>query len=144
MIKDKLKNIHLYSLNKDFENFKAFIKEAKEIDFLKIKAPLKAIPLEYTTGKWDLSKFENHQRFIDMHYIIKGQEQIGLSSVVELKPNMEYDSENDYQLFDGTINETVILKEGDFLLLFPGEAHVTSGAHELPVELKKIVFKVPV
>lgn len=144
MIKDKLDNINRYSLNQDFENFKSFLNEVVEMDFTKIEKPFKAIPLVYNTGKWDLSKFENHKKFIDIHYIIKGEEQIGLTPVLDLKPNMDYDHENDYQLFDGVVNETITLKEGDFLLLFPGEAHVTGGVtKEQPIELKKIVFKVP-
>jgi YhcH/YjgK/YiaL family protein len=144
MIKDNLENIQRYSINKQFEGFKAFLKESEGINFTKLESPLKAIPLEYTTKKFDFSKFENHQNFIDIHYIIKGQEQIGLTPVEELEPNMEYDQENDYQLFDGEVNETIILKEGEFILLFPGEAHVTGGIiGGLTSDIKKIVFKVP-
>jgi len=145
MIKDTLKNMHRYSLNKHFEDFKAFLKESGVTEFTKLKLPLKAIPLEYTTKTFDLSKFENHQKFIDIHYIVKGQEEIGLTPVKELEPNMEYDQENDYQLLDGTVNETIMLNKGEFLLLFPGEAHVTGGVTgELTSDIKKIVFKVPV
>jgi YhcH/YjgK/YiaL family protein len=145
MIIDTLKNIQRYSINKQFEDLKDFLKESEGINFTKLESPLKAIPLEYTTKKFDFSKFENHQKFIDIHYIIKGQEQIGLTPVGELEPNMEYDQENDYQLFDGMVNQTFTLKEGDFLLLFPGEAHVTGGVtSELTSDIKKIVFKVPV
>lgn len=127
MIKDKLENIHRYSLNTHFEDFKVFLKVFNGTDFTKLIAPLRAIPLEYTTKAFDLSKFENHHKFIDVHYIIKGQEEIGLTSTVELEPNMEYDQESDYQLFDGEVKETITLKEREFLLLFPGEAHVTGG-----------------
>jgi YhcH/YjgK/YiaL family protein len=145
MIKDTLKNMHRYSLNKHFEDFKAFLQEFNGTDVTKLKSPFKAIPLEYKTGKFDLSKFENHEKFIDIHYVVEGQEQIGLTSVVELEPNMQYDQENDYQLFNGEVNETIILKEGEFLLLFPGEAHVTGGiTEELTNDIKKIVFKVPI
>lgn len=145
MIKDTIENIHRYSINEHFENFKTYIKDSKGMDFSTIKPPLKAIPLEYKTGEFNLSKFENHQQFIDIHYIVDGEERIGLNALENLVPTMEYDSENDYQLFDGVVNETTTLREGEFLLLFPGEAHVTGGiTEELRSDIKKIVFKVPV
>ena len=145
MIKDKLENIYRYSLNEHFEDFKAFLKQSNGTDFTKLIAPLRAIPLEYTTKAFDLSKFENHQKFIDIHYILEGQENIGLTPTLELVPNMEYDQANDYQLFDGVVKEITTLREGEFLLLFPGEAHVTGGdTDKLSNNLRKVVFKVPI
>jgi biofilm protein TabA len=144
MIKDTLDNIHRYSINVHFENFKKFLKESNDKSFRNIEKPLKAIPLEYTTGEFNLSKFENHQKFIDIHYIVRGEEQIGLNVSEALVPNMEYDTENDYQLFDGIAKEVILLKKGEFLLLFPGEAHVTAGAvYNVSDNIEKIVFKVP-
>jgi len=144
MIKDRIENIYRYTLNEGLEDFKNFLKSSKEIDLTKILSPLRAIPLNYKTGKFNLTKFENHQKHIDIHYIIKGQEKIGLTPVSDLIANMDYDVENDYQLFDGKVNENIILKEGEFLLLFPGEAHVTSGdCGDSSSEVNKIVFKVP-
>ena len=57
---------------------------------------------------------------------------------------MDYDSENDYQLFDGIVDEELILKKGDFLILFPNEAHVTAGKVNRKTYINKIVFKVPI
>lgn len=142
MIKDKLVNIDKYKINDAFERFKKIISESKNLD--KIEAPFKAIPLEYETKNFDVSKFENHQKFIDIHYIISGSEQIGLAKFDEVKQNMDYDAQNDYQLFDGAVNETIELKEGEFLILFEHEPHVTGGISSKGVEnVKKIVFKVP-
>lgn len=144
MIKDKLVNINKYKINDAFEIFKTKLSDIDNI--LKIEAPFKAIPLEYETKKFDLSKFENHKKFIDVHYIIKGEETVGLTPIERLIPNMEYDPENDYQLFDGgEVMETIVLTEGEFLLLFPGEAHITGGILKENIdEIKKIVFKIPV
>ena len=142
MIKDKIKNIAKYKINEAFELFKNKI--AEENNLLKIAPPFKAIPLEYETKSFDLSKFENHRKFIDIHYIKEGQEEIGLTPVEELKPNMEYDQDNDYQLFYGEVNEIITLKEGEFLLLFPDEAHVTGGlVNQKTNDVSKIVFKIP-
>lgn len=144
MIKDRLENIHRYSINEHFEDFKKFVSDSQNLDILKIVSPLRAIPLSYSSAEFNLAKFENHQKHIDIHYITKGQEQIGLAPIADLKPNMNYDGENDYQLFDGKVQEAFTLKEGEFLLLFPGEAHVTGGVCDgMSFNLNKIVFKVP-
>lgn len=143
MIKDKLVNINKYKINDAFERFKKIISESKNLD--KIEAPFKAIPLEYETKSFDVSKFENHQKFIDIHYIITGSEQIGLANLDEVKPNMEYDSQNDYQLFDGAVNEAIELKEGEFLILFEHEPHVTGGVSSIGKKIvNKVVFKIPI
>lgn len=143
MIKDKLVNIDKYKINDAFERFKKIISESRNLD--KIEAPFKAIPLEYETKNFDVSIFENHQKFIDVHYIISGSEQIGLANLYEVKPNMEYDSQNDYQLFDGKMNEKVELKKGEFLILFEHEPHVTGGVSSIGKQIvNKVVFKVPV
>lgn len=142
MIKDKLKNINNYKINEVFEQFK--IKLAEIDNLADIKSPFKAIPLEYETKKFDLNKFENHRKFIDVHYIISGRELIGLANIDEVKPNMDYDENNDYQLFDGIINEKIELKEGEFLILYEHEPHVTGGMLHDNNYVKKIVFKIPI
>ena len=144
MIKDKIDNIDRYSLNGYFEDFKKQFKIIKKSRNYKIESPFKAIPLSYSTGDHDLSKFENHQKYIDIHYILKGHEVIGLTDLATLTSNMEYDDENDYQLYKGKIEDKVNLHQGEFLILFPNEAHVTGGINKEVVEqVEKIVFKVP-
>lgn len=143
MIKDKFTNIGIYSINEAFETFKKRVNNLNNL--VEIELPFKAIPLEYETRNFDLSKFENHRKFIDVHYIISGREVIGLANKDEVQPNMEYDELNDYQLFNGTVKEKIILHEGEFLILFEHELHVTGGfVNQIGEKVKKIVFKVPI
>lgn len=142
MIKDKIKNIERYSINDLFEEFKRIIMSL-ETPPDKVNLPLKAIPLEYETKEFDLTKFENHQRYIDIHYIIEGAEQIGINLIENLKSNMTYNEDGDYQLFEGEVKEIINLNTGDFLLLFPGEAHVSGGEFIGTATVKKIVYKIP-
>jgi len=143
MIKDKISNIDKYELNEFFKAFKLHITENFK-NLLEIKLPLKAIPLTYDTKQFDLSKFENHQRNIDIHVVLEGEEILGITDVETLSPNMDYNTVNDYQLFDGEIRETIILRKGEFLILFPNEGHVTAGLVNESSTVKKIVFKVPI
>jgi len=142
MIKDKIGNLSRYQINEAFEQFKKHMASGESPETVTL--PLKAIPLTYETGEHNLSKFETHRKFIDIHYLIEGEEAIGITQIENLNPNMEYDDAGDYQLFDGQVTETLILSEGEFLLLYPNEGHVTAGVVSEKRTVKKIVFKVPV
>lgn len=142
MIKDKLKNIENYTLNENFEIFKEKMKEAIVSPEM-LNPPFKVIPLEYETKEFDLTKFENHEKNIDIHYIIEGSEHIGINDAGNLVSNIPYNEVGDYQLFDGKVNDLLFLEKGDFLILFPGEAHVTGGGVDQISRVKKLVFKVP-
>jgi len=142
MIKDKIENIGHYKINEYFEIFKNSISKNNAPPF-NLNAPLRVIPLEYVTKNFDLTKFENHKKNIDIHYIIEGTEQIGINLVQNLKSNLEYNEDGDYQLFNGSIEDKIILNPGEFLLLLPGEAHVTGGNVIGSATVKKIVYKIP-
>lgn len=141
MIKDNIKNINRYSINDHFEQFKKIILSLEPAPN-KLQLPLKAIPLEYETKNFDLSKFEIHKAYIDIHLIIEGQECIGLNDLNELFSVSEYNIENDFQLYEGEIKDKLILNPGEFILLYPGEAHVTGGKIFETGSVKKIVYKI--
>ena len=142
MIKDKIKNINRYSINEYFDEFKENFRDLNSLP-TKLNPPFKAIPLEYETGSLDFSKFENHKKYIDIHLMVDGSEIIGLSEELSLDNLTEYDVENDFQLFTGEAMEEIALHQGEFLLLFPGEIHVTGGKFVENEIVKKIVYKVP-
>jgi YhcH/YjgK/YiaL family protein len=143
MIKDKIENLGIYTINDSFEVFKKFVAENLNTDeILKIQLPYKAIPLEYKTADHNLSEFESHRKYIDIHYILEGTEEIGITQIGDVTPNMDFDVDSDYQLFDGQVQERITLSKGEFLILFPHETHVTAGTVDAPGKIvKKIVFK---
>lgn len=139
MIKDNIENLDRYKINDYFEDFKKLISNGiKQFDL-----PLKSIPLEYYTKVIDEVKYENHKRYIDIHYIYEGQENIGINIESHLNPIMTYDESGDYQLFEGFHYDMINLKKGEFLILFPGEVHATGIMLEKAELVKKIVYKVP-
>jgi len=143
MIKDNIKNIGRYLINDHFEKFKENFRNSNSLP-TKLNLPFKAIPLEYETGSLDFSKFENHEKYIDIHLMIDGNEIIGLNEESNLDYLTEYNVENDFQLFTGEAKEEIALHQGEFLLLFPGEIHVTGGRFVENEIVKKIVYKIPV
>ncbi|MBW7477191.1 YhcH/YjgK/YiaL family protein [Paenibacillus oenotherae] len=87
---------------------------------------------------------EKHEQYIDVHYLIEGEETIGWSSLQEdstaVKP---YDSEQDYALYEPSADELLIrLKPGMFAVFFPHDIH-RPGMGE-PARIKKAVIKIHV
>lgn len=142
MIKDHFSNIERYKINKYFDDFIKWAQSKKMEEHL--PDVIKAINLEYETKNFDLSKFENHQKYIDLHYVLEGEEYIGIQDIKNLVPTTDYEKQDDYQLFEGEVKEKVHLQKGDILALFTNEAHVTGGMVGKSERVHKIVYKIPI
>ncbi|MCC6933948.1 MAG: YhcH/YjgK/YiaL family protein [Deltaproteobacteria bacterium] len=91
-------------------------------------------------------KFEAHQKYIDVQYIIDGEESIGWAPAADISYNTEYDIENDIRF--GSVAEdltqTVQLRKGQFAILFPSDGHAPRHSINKPTYVKKVVVKVAV
>ena len=108
MIFDKIENSAIY------ENISPLIKKAfeylKQTDFSGMENgkhiidgdALFAILQEYDTKNDTDAKLEAHRKYIDVQYIISGEELIGVCPLIAQPPCKEYDAENDYALYDDT------------------------------------------
>jgi YhcH/YjgK/YiaL family protein len=97
---------------------------------------------DYSTRTESQGTWEAHRRFIDLHYIINGTERIGFAPISRMKPGA-YDQAKDFLAIEGT-GDFLTLRKGDFMLLFPDDAHMPSlaGGND-PTPVKKAVFKIP-
>lgn len=100
-----------------------------------------ALVTEAPTKDYEKTAFESHRRYIDLQYVITGEENMAkapLSSVVVSKP---YDEAADIAYYTGE-GKTYTVPAGTFMLFFPTEAHrpnITPGGNKV---VKKIVVKV--
>lgn len=83
--------------------------------------------------------FEAHEKFIDIQCVLDGEEHFGYSDISEINVKTPYNEQRDVALYTGKYS-TLLLKNGDFAIVFPEDAHIpcmqnTSG-------LKKAVAKV--
>lgn len=85
--------------------------------------------------------FEAHKDYIDIHYCISGSEGIGYADVKTLTPTTEYDKENDYFLLSGKYQK-VVLRRGDFCIVFPEDAHIPMMAGDGDGKVLKAVAKI--
>ncbi|MBP5551794.1 MAG: YhcH/YjgK/YiaL family protein [Spirochaetales bacterium] len=100
----------------------------------------------YTSFKWDDNRFETHEKYFDVQYVIEGMEFCGVCKREELGPvAVAYDEENDIEFYEEpAFYGKVFLNAGDFIVLAPEDAHKPRCAVDKQIPIKKIVIKVPV
>ena len=101
-----------------------------------------AMVQEYDTKPVAEKKFEIHKDYIDIQYIISGEELMGYESLDKLEPMGDY--KPDAQLFymNGEYDK-IKLCAGELVVFFPNEPHAPGVAvDDIPSAVKKIVVKI--
>lgn len=104
-----------------------------------------AIVQDYDTKDESEGKFEAHRKFVDIQFIVEGEEKIGYGKTSEFKEETEYDEEKDIIFLapkGDTKTESVIVKEGEYVILMPQDAHMPSITANEKSHVKKVVVKV--
>ncbi len=97
---------------------------------------------EYDTKPFDQGKFEAHREYIDIQYVIYGEEYIGYAPLLDLQPVDEYDPEKDKMILKGDA-EYHRIKSGMFGIYFPNDGHMPS-VNKTATTVKKAVVKVKI
>ena len=97
--------------------------------------------ISYETTTAENRFWEAHKKYLDVHLVLEGVEQIDLNFLHNMTLK-EYVSEGDFQPMDGDSNSLVVLGENDFLICYPTDAHRTAVAVGQSQKVKKAVFKV--
>ena len=97
--------------------------------------------VEYTTTNAEERFWEAHKQYLDVHIMLRGEEQIDLNFIQNMEVK-EFVEKDDSLPMDGEKNASVILRDGDFLICYPSDGHRTAVAVEKPAAIKKAIFKV--
>ena len=93
----------------------------------------------------ETAQFESHRKYIDLHYVVSGQESSGFAPAADLKLTVPYDESKDVMLYDVPQQYTRIeVKPGRFVVYHPGQAHLPNCHLQGPHDLHKVVIKVHV
>jgi len=87
--------------------------------------------------------FEAHRKYIDIQYVISGNELHGYAPLSKLKIQDAYNEEKDVAFYNGT-GSVFSLPPGSFVIYFPNDAHKPDLVIEKPSMVKKIVVKMHV
>jgi len=87
---------------------------------------------------------EAHRKYIDLQYIIYGEEKIGYANYSNNKVlGQEYSKEKDIELFKKVKNESFFkLKKDMYVIFFPEDIHRTGLSNMEIRGVRKVVFKI--
>lgn len=103
---------------------------------------------ELTTSRENPGKvvYERHERYVDIQYVLDGEELIYISDVGSMKERTkEFDAGKDYELWTGCTNpHPVVMNDTTFVVAFPNQPHCPGLAPRgtKPAKVKKVVVKV--
>jgi len=93
----------------------------------------------------ETAQFESHRKYIDVHYVVSGQETSGSAPARDLKLAVPYDESKDVMLYNVPQQYTKIeVRPGQFVIYRPGQAHLPNCHLQGPHDLHKVVIKVHV
>jgi len=85
-------------------------------------------------------ELEGHQKYIDLQYVIRGDESMGWSPREGLVNSAEYDAEKDLEFFEGEPKTIVRVPPGSFAIFLPTDAHLPligeGPIHKVVVKVK--------
>ena len=148
MIIDNIKNADKYFGVS--ERIKKGLTYLRETNFLEVEPGrydidgdnIYAMVTKYTTKPIQEGKWEAHRKYMDIHYIVSGKEQMGYVYIKNLKGIIkEYDTESDCLLFKGQ-GDMFEIKAGTFAILFTHDAHMPQITKEKDESVLKVVVKV--
>lgn len=151
MILDSAKHLDFYR-NLGMEG-----RYAKAIDFLK-NTDLKSLEpgkyeidgknvyanvVEYTTIPWEDAKFEAHEHYTDIQYVIEGTEIMTYAPIEELVEKVPYNPEKDVVFFDNSNpGLQVAVKADEYMIFHPWDGHKPKAANGEPAPIKKVIVKI--
>lgn len=97
---------------------------------------------EYKPKQKSETRYESHQKYIDIQYVIAGKELMGITTADKVTVDEPYNAEKDLAFYKSEEGEFREATPGNFLVFFPDDIHrpsITTGDSTM---VKKIVVKI--
>ena len=150
MIVDNIVNCEkYYGVNDKFKKAFEFLKKAPsdlpagrhEISGDEIYAVVQS----YVTKKEEECICEGHRKYIDVQYMVLGNEFMKITDISSVKSEVVYDENKDLELFsNGEACDKIVMSPGKFAIFFPNDIHKGAIMYTNPSAIKKIIVKVRV
>lgn len=89
--------------------------------------------------------FESHRKYIDMQFILSGEEIIEVSNTNLLIVSLAYNEELDFIKYEeANGSSSIVLKAGDVAIFYPQDAHMPCIKVTKSIKVIKVVVKVGV
>ena len=147
MIIDKIENANLYKnlgerISKAFDYIKKTDLKNLQPGKYEIEGEnIFALISEYQPKPESEGKLEAHRKYIDVQYVISGEERMGYAPLNKQEIIEKYKEENDIMFFKGEKSYTKV-EEGMFAIFFPVDLHMPGINTGKSSHVKKLVIKV--
>lgn len=99
--------------------------------------------IETETEEFEKRNAESHKEYLDVQFVVKGEEKIGITPLKESYKVKEYYEERDLIFYEQVENEGYIYaSEGCVSIFYPEDIHKPQIAVDKPSLEKKVVVKV--
>jgi YhcH/YjgK/YiaL family protein len=95
---------------------------------------------DYTTKPEADGRWEAHRDYLDLQYMVSGIERMGIAPTTHLRET-DYQADRDIVWLEGA-GDFVTFVAGQFMILWPGDAHMPGIAVNHPVKGRKVVVKI--
>jgi YhcH/YjgK/YiaL family protein len=99
---------------------------------------------EYETKNREDVLFESHEKYIDLQYVISGEELIGLTNDHTIKITTPYSSVKDITFYEFDGGKLLPASPENYFIFFPEDIHQPGVTAKQKSRVKKLVFKVKV
>lgn len=146
MVIDQIANVHLYQrLGPWIARALDFIRDTDLASLEPGRLDLDgdrvyALVSGYVSKRQEEGRWEAHRRYIDLQCVVSGSERIGYAPLGRLAAG-PYDEAKDMTWLEGS-GDFLVLEPGQFMLLWPGDAHMPGMAFGEPAPIKKVVVKI--
>ncbi len=97
---------------------------------------------EYMTQDEKERKYEAHRKYVDLQYVVSGQELIGIAELENQEVLEPYDADRDIAFYKVHNGEYRVADNSVFFIFFPDDAHQPCVRVEQDAPVRKIVFKI--
>lgn len=145
MILDSIENLSAYAkLGAGFADAVRFLAENRAESLadgrIEVSENLFVLIQTYETAPTETGKFESHHRYIDLQYLVDGEETVVWQHTARLT-KIDENPERDYVFYQGE-GTPVPLSAGNFMVFFPPDGHMPGRTLHAPRTNRKLVFKI--
>lgn len=150
MIYDKITNYELYAgISNDIRKGLEFLNNVTP-DIEKgvhiISPRVKAIVSEYMTKPVNEYGYEAHKKYIDIQYLISGEEKVCSLPLEYLKVTTPYNDDKDAAFLEEAVvrPQEIVLGNKYFSIFIPQDGHKPQLCIDTPIIVKKVVVKIQI
>lgn len=103
----------------------------------------KILVQEGTTLPREEARLEAHRQYLDIQYILEGQEFVGFAPTDTLTPDGPFNTEKDVGFYTGP-SQRIPIQAGWCYVVFPEDAHAPRTHVDTPFHYRKLVIKLEV